>query len=93
MFAVRQVCEKYPANEKNIVFWAFMDLEKAYDTIGFRSYPMIRSDGFPVNVRLRQGCVISPWLFNVSIDGVVQEVNARMLWKWRERMSVNGDRF
>ena len=32
MFSVRQVCEKYLANEKD-VFWAFMDLEKAYDTI------------------------------------------------------------
>ena len=29
VFAVRQVCEKYIANGKD-VFWAFMDLEKAY---------------------------------------------------------------
>ena len=32
VFAVGQVCEKYLANG-NDVFWAFMDLEKAYDTI------------------------------------------------------------
>ena len=32
VFAVRHVCEKYLANWKN-VFWAFMDLEKSYDTI------------------------------------------------------------
>ena len=32
VFAVRQVCEKYLANGKD-VFWAFMSLEKAYDTI------------------------------------------------------------
>ena len=32
VFAVRQVCEKYLENEKD-VFWAFMDLEKAYDNI------------------------------------------------------------
>ena len=32
VFAVRQVCEKYLTNGKD-VFWAFMDLEKAYDTI------------------------------------------------------------
>ena len=32
VFAVRQVCEKYLSNGKD-VFWAFMDLEKAYDTI------------------------------------------------------------
>ena len=29
------------------------------------------NEWFPVNVRLRQGCVISPWLINVSVDGVV----------------------
>ena len=32
VFAVRQVCEKYLTNGKD-VFWAFMYLEKAYDTI------------------------------------------------------------
>ena len=32
VFAVRQLCEKYLANGKD-VFWAFMDLEKAYVTI------------------------------------------------------------
>ena len=32
VLAVRQVCEKYRANGKD-VFFAFMDLEKAYDTI------------------------------------------------------------
>ena len=32
VFAVRLVCEKYPANGKD-VFWAFMELEKTYDTI------------------------------------------------------------
>ena len=29
---VRQVCENYLANEQD-VFWAFIDLEKAHDTI------------------------------------------------------------
>ena len=37
------------------------------------------SEWFPVNVRLRQGCVMSPWLFKVSMDGVVREVNVRVL--------------
>ena len=32
VFAVRQVCEKYLTNGKD-VFWGFADLEKAYDTI------------------------------------------------------------
>ena len=29
------------------------------------------SEWFPVRVGLRQGCVMSPWLFNLYIDGVV----------------------
>ena len=42
VFAVRQVCEKYLANGKD-VFWAFMDLEKAYDTIDRHSmWQMLR---------------------------------------------------
>ena len=39
------------------------------------------SEWFPVNVRLRQSCVMSPWLFNVYMDGVVREVNVRVLEK------------
>ena len=34
---------------------------------------------FEVKVGLRQGCVMSLWLFNLYIDGVVREVNARVL--------------
>ena len=99
-FAVREVCEKYLANGKD-VFCAFVDLEKAYDTIdrhGMWQMPRVYgvggkllkagqsfdvdsracvrvgnevSEWFPVNVGLRQGCVMSPWLFNVYMDGVV----------------------
>ena len=32
VFVVRQVCEKYLEKGKD-VFWAFMDLEKAYDRL------------------------------------------------------------
>ena len=39
------------------------------------------SERFSVIVGLRQGCVISSWLFNVYMDGVVREVNARVLGK------------
>ena len=39
------------------------------------------SEWFPVNFRLRQGCFMSPWLFNVYMDGVVREVNVRVLGK------------
>ena len=101
VFAVRQVCEKYLANGKD-VFWACKDSEKAYDTIDCHGmWQMLRvygvggkllkavqsfyvdsrvcvwvgndvSEWFPVNVGLRQGCVMSPWLFNVYMDGMVQ---------------------
>ena len=89
VFAVRQVCEKYLANGKD-VFRAFMDLEKAYDTIDrhgmwqmqrvygvggkllkavqnfyvdSRACVLVGNDvsqWFPVNVGLKQGCVMSP---------------------------------
>ena len=48
---------------------------------------------FQVNVGLRQGCVMSPWLFNVYMDGVVREVNVRVLAKGLELLSANGGRF
>ena len=53
------------------------------------------SEWFPVNVGLRQGCVMSPWLFNVYIymDGVVREVNVRVLGKGLELLSANGGKF
>ena len=42
------------------------------------------SEWFLVNVRLRQGCVMSPWLFNVYMDGAVREANVRALGKGLE---------
>lgn len=37
-----------------------------------------------MNFGLRQVCVMSLWLFNLHMYGVVQEVNARMLRKGLE---------
>jgi hypothetical protein len=39
---------------------------------------MVRKLGrkFKVDVRLRQGCVMSPWFFNIFIGGEFIEVNA-----------------
>ena len=51
------------------------------------------SEWFPVNVGLRQGCVMSPWLLNVYMDGVVREVNVRVFWKGLELLRANGGRF
>ena len=35
------------------------------------------SEWFEVSVGLRQGCVMSPWLFNLFMDGVMKEVRER----------------
>ena len=45
------------------------------------------------NVGLRQGCVMSPWLFNVYMDEVVREVNVTVLGKGLELLNENGGRF
>ena len=36
---------------------------------------------------------MSPWLFNVYVDGVFREVNVRVLGKGLELLSANGGRF
>ena len=51
------------------------------------------SEWFPDNVGLRQGCVMSQWLFNVYVYGVVREVNVRVLGNELELLSANGGRF
>ena len=51
------------------------------------------SELFPVNVGLRQGCVMTAWLFNVHMAGVVREVNDMVLGKGLQLLSANGDRF
>ena len=51
------------------------------------------SEWFPVNVGLRQGCAMFPWLFNVYMDGVVREVNFRVPGKGLELLSANGGWF
>ena len=51
------------------------------------------SEWFPVNVGLRLGCVMSPWLFNVYMNGVVRELNVRVLGKGLKLLSANVGRF
>ncbi len=36
------------------------------------------SDSFGVRVGVRQGCVISPWLFNIFMDGCMREMRAKV---------------
>ena len=61
-------------------------LLKAVQSFYIDSWACVRvgndvSELYPVNILLRQGCVMSPWLFNVYMDGVVREVNVRVLRK------------
>ena len=35
------------------------------------------SDNFCIKTGVRQGCVMSPWLFNVYMDGVIREMKAK----------------
>ena len=37
------------------------------------------SEWFHVRVDLRQGCVMSPWLFNMYMEGVVKELKRRVM--------------
>ncbi len=48
------------------------------------------SDWFPVQIGLRQGCVMSPWLFTAYLDGVVREVHARMLGRGLSLVNADG---
>ena len=36
---------------------------------------------------------MSPWLFNVNMDGMVRDLNVRVLGKRLELLSANGGRF
>ena len=48
---------------------------------------------FPVYLRLMRSCVMSPWSFNLHMEGVVREVNAGVLWIGLELLGANGGRF
>ena len=78
--------------------WSWRKLLKAVQNFYVDSRACIQvgndvSEWFPVNVGLRQGCVMSPWLFNVFMDGVVREVNVRVLGKGLELLNATSGRF
>ena len=76
--------------------WSGEKLLKAVQSFYLDSRACVRvgndvSEWFLVNVGLRKGCVISLWLFNVYMDGVVREVN--VIGKGLELLGANGGRF
>ena len=91
VFAVRRVCEKYLANGKD-VFWAFMDLEKAYHTIDRHGmWQMLRVCGVGGKLSkadsmacVRVGNDVSEW-FPVNV-GLRQGCCLMYIWMvWFER--------
>ena len=51
------------------------------------------SEWFSVNVVVRQGCVMSPWLFNLYMDGVVREVRARTLGRGAQLVGTDEEKW
>ena len=46
------------------------------------------SERFTINSRVRQECIISPWLFNVYMTGVMKEVK---MWMGRRGVRILED--
>lgn len=72
--------------------WAIMRLRKYYgvDSLGGGEelykgceagmrVDSMENEMFGVNVGLKHGCVMLLWLFNLSMDGVMKEVNPRVM--------------
>ncbi len=55
------------------------------------------SELFEIKVGLRQGCVMSPWLFNIYMDGVMREMKGKVgeagvrMYAEREMWAIVGE--
>ncbi len=45
------------------------------------------SESFNVEVGVRQGCMMSPWLFNIYMDGGIRVMKVRV-WDFGARLNV-----
>ncbi len=47
------------------------------------------SENFEVEVGVRQGCVMSPWLFNIFMDGFMREMKCKVV-NMGAKLRLNG---
>src|SRR5678816_4814887 len=50
----------------------------------------VKSDWFSINSGVRQGCVMSPWLFNLYMDGVMKELKVGVTGNGVRMMEMSG---
>src|SRR5678816_4156031 len=50
----------------------------------------VKGDWFSINSRVRQGCVMSPWLFNLYMDGVMKELEVGVAGNGVKMMEMSG---
>ena len=83
----RQPCQMYDVSRRfaNLCVLLSMGTNKECVRVGGKV-----SESFEVKMGLRQGCVMSPWLFNMFMDGVVREVYSRVNGMG-VKMSVGGE--
>ncbi len=63
------------------IVWISGRLNGVKKNVNSRAYVRVgeQCEWLPIRVGLRRECAMSPWLFNVYMDGIVRQVNARML--------------
>ena len=84
------------ANLKRIWYRGGGNLHKAVQSFFSESRVCVKGDSgmgewFAVEVLQRLGCMMSPWLFNMYMDGVAREVNTRVNNRGVEMIGQRGN--